>query len=413
MKQLNRWVYAVVGVISLLFAGLIYAWSVFSTPIAAEFAEWTKAQLSMTFTLAMAMFCIGSLLGGLSSGKLSARLSLRIGAVLFLLGFFIASHACSLPALYVGFGALCGLSSGLCYNAVMSTVVHWFPDKPGLISGVLLMGFGGSSFIFGKLYQAWTPVSFGGWRSSFLVLGIISFAVLGICSFFLAAPTAAYAPSAATADNAAGNKPTGTEHKEYAPLEMMRKPVFWFYYVWAIALTAAGLALISQASGVVWEASAEQSADSVATIVGLISVCNALGRVMSGGIFDKYGRGTSMQLVNILFIFASMVLLFAIKIGSITMVIAGFALGGLAYSGVTPANSAFSRAYFGSAHYATNLAIITTNVLFASFASGISGALFDVSGSYRATFYLLIGLAVIGIFCSLAISICDKRKPER
>ena len=73
MKQLNRWVYAIVGVIVLLFAGLVYAWSVLSTPIAAEFTGWTKAQLSLTFTLVMILFCIGSLLCGLLAGKLSAK----------------------------------------------------------------------------------------------------------------------------------------------------------------------------------------------------------------------------------------------------------------------------------------------------------------------------------------------------
>lgn len=124
MKHLNRWVYAIVGVIVLLFAGLVYAWSVLSTPIAAEFADWSKAQLSMTFTIVMIMFCIGSLLCGLLSGKLSAKMSVRIGAVLFLLGFFLASRTQSLAMLYIGFGVLCGLSSGLCYNAVMSTMVR-------------------------------------------------------------------------------------------------------------------------------------------------------------------------------------------------------------------------------------------------------------------------------------------------
>lgn len=188
MKQLNRRVYAIVGVIVLLFAGLVYAWSVLSTPIAAEFTGWTKAQLSLTFTLVMILFCIGSLLCGLLAGKLSAKNAVRLGAVLFLAGFYIASRCQTPLTLYLGFGVLCGLGSGLSYNAVMSTMVKWFPDKPGLISGVLLMGFGGGSFLIGKLYQAWTPVGIGGWRTSFVVLGIVCFAVLAVCSFFFVAP---------------------------------------------------------------------------------------------------------------------------------------------------------------------------------------------------------------------------------
>ena len=406
MKHLNRWVYAIVGVIVLLFAGLVYAWSVLSTPIAAEFADWSKAQLSMTFTIVMIMFCIGSLLCGLLTGKLSAKMAVRIGAVLFLLGFFLASRTQSLAMLYIGFGVLCGLSSGLCYNAVMSTMVRWFPDRPGLISGVLLMGFGGGSFIIGKLYQAWTPVEIGGWRVSFLVMGIIIFVVLAICSFFFVAPGADFVAPAAKNGKAAV-KAAG---KEYKPLEMVKKPSFWLYYVWAIALSAAGLALISQASGVVWEASASQTAGAVATIVGLVSICNALGRVLFGGMYDKYGRSLSMQLVNILFIITSGVLILALAAKSVVVVIIGFILGGLAYSGITPTNSAFCRAYFGPANYPVNFSLINSNLIFASFGSTVSGALFDASGSYNVTFFLIIGLAVVGILCSLAISALDKRE---
>ena len=406
MKHLNRWVYAIVGVIVLLFAGLVYAWSVLSTPIAAEFADWSKAQLSMTFTIVMIMFCIGSLLCGLLTGKLSAKMAVRIGAVLFLLGFFLASRTQSLAMLYIGFGVLCGLSSGLCYNAVMSTMVRWFPDRPGLISGVLLMGFGGGSFIIGKLYQAWTPVEIGGWRASFLVMGIIIFVVLAICSFFFVAPGADFVAPAAKNSKAA----VKIAGKEYKPLEMVKKPSFWLYYVWAIALSAAGLALISQASGVVWEASASQTAGAVATIVGLISICNALGRVLFGGMYDKYGRSLSMQLVNILFIITSGVLILALTAKSVVVVIIGFILGGLAYSGITPTNSAFCRAYFGPVNYPVNFSLINSNLIFASFGSTVSGALFDASGSYNVTFFLIIGLAVVGILCSLAISALDKRE---
>ena len=404
MKQLNRWVYAIVGVIVLLFAGLVYAWSVLSTPIAAEFTGWTKAQLSLTFTLVMILFCIGSLLCGLLAGKLSAKNAVRVSAVLFLAGFFIASRCQSPITLYLGFGLLCGLASGLAYNGVMSTMVKWFPDKPGLISGVLLMGFGGGSFLIGKLYQAWTPAGIGGWRTSFVVLGIICCVVLAVCSFFFVAPGADFTVSAGK-----GGRAVAAPREDIKPAVMLKRPAFWLYYVWAIAVSAAGLALISQASGVVWEASADQTAASVATIVGLISICNAVGRVLFGGMYDKFGRSLSMQLVNGLFILTSVVLLLAMSSRSVAVVIIGFDIGGLAYSGVTPTNSAFCRAYFGPTSYPVNFPLINSNLIFASFGSTISGALYDASGSYSSTFFLIIGLAVAGILCSLAISAIDRK----
>ena len=405
MKQLNRGTYAVIGVIVLLFAGLVYAWSVLSTPIAAEFPLWTKAQLSLTFTLVMIFFCIGSLICGFLVGKLPIRLTVWISAALFLCGFVLASRAQSLVLLYIGFGFMCGLGSGLSYNAVMSTMVRWFPDKPGLISGVLLMGFGGGSFLIGKLYQAWTPARIGGWRQSFVVMGIVIAAVFVICSFFFVTPE-----EGMTAAAAKSGKSTQLEVPDLTPGETLKNPNFWIYYVWAIVTSAAGLALISQASGVVLEANASVAAGSVATIVGLISICNAVGRVLFGGMYDKYGRSLSMQAVNALFIVTALLLMGALAAKSLLIVIIGFIVGGLAYSGVTPTNSAFVRAYFGPKHYPINLPLVNSNLIIASFGSTVSGALFDRSGSYHATFFLIIGLAVVGIACSLGISVLDKRK---
>ena len=408
MKRLNRGIYAFVGVVVLLFAGLVYAWSVLSTPIAAEFPAWTKAQLSLTFTLVMIFFCIGSLICGLLAGKLPIRITVWTSAALFLVGFLLASRAQSLAMLYIGFGFLCGLGSGLSYNAVMSTMVRWFPDKPGLISGVLLMGFGGGSFLIGKLYQAWTPAEIGGWRQSFVIMGIVIAAVFAVCSFFFVTPEEGAAASAAKNGGAAQ-----ADIRDLTPIETLKRPSFWIYYVWAIVTSAAGLALISQASGIVLEADASVAAGSVATIVGLISICNAVGRVLFGGMYDKYGRSLSMQAVNALFILTALLLMAALATRSMLIVIVGFIIGGLAYSGVTPTNSAFARAYFGPKYYPVNLPLVNTNLIIASFGSTVSGALFDRSGSYNATFFLLIGFAVVGIACSLGISVLDKRRAKR
>ena len=92
MKRENRWVYVVLGAAILMFAGVIYAWSVVSGPIAAEFAAWSKAGLSLTFTIAMICFCLGSLGAGFLTPRTSPRANLWVSALLFLAGFFI-SHA--------------------------------------------------------------------------------------------------------------------------------------------------------------------------------------------------------------------------------------------------------------------------------------------------------------------------------
>lgn len=128
MRSASRWIYVAVGCVVLLFSGLVYAWSVLSGPIAAEFPHWSTAQLSLTFTIVMSFFCLGGLTCGALSARISPRIFLWISALLFLVGFLLTASMRSLPMLYVGFGVVCGLASGFSYNAVLGTVGAWFPD---------------------------------------------------------------------------------------------------------------------------------------------------------------------------------------------------------------------------------------------------------------------------------------------
>ena len=410
MNKLNRWVYAAIGVVVLFCAGIVYAWSVLSSPIAAEFSSWTKAQLSLTFTITMIMFCIGCMVGGFLSSKVSPKLYVLISAVLFLIGFQITAGIRSVVMLYIGFGIISGFGSGLVYNAVMSTITKWFPDKQGLISGILLMGFGVSAFAIGKLYQALTPSEIGAWRSSFRIMGLIIPAVLAACSPFFVKPNASFVPPAAAKK---ATKPINPVAMEASTSQMIRKPAFWLYYLWAIFLSAAGLALISQATGSASEVGPAVSAGTIATVVGLISVFNAVGRVLSGMLYDKAGRSVTMQLVNCLFIVTSIILTLGLTTHSFALIVIGFITGGLSYGGVTPINSAFISSYYGQKHFSMNFSVINTNLIIASFGSTIAGSLYDASQSYLSTYILMAALAAVGILVTMGISLCDKRELNR
>ena len=377
MKVVNRWVYVIVGCVALLLSGLVYAWSVLSGPIAAEFPQWSAAQLSLTFTIVMSFFCIGGLVGGFLAGKVSQKVYLWVSAALFLVGFLLSANIRSLAMLYIGFGVICGFASGFSYNAVLATVGKWFPDKQGLISGILLMGFGISSFLIGKLYQVCTPDAIGAWRRSFIVLGVVSAVVMAICGFFLEKPGKDFAPPAAASVKKKYVNPVAMEA---GTGEMLKKPAFWLYYLWAILLSAAGLALVSQASAIAKEVGPTVSIGTITTVVGLISIFNGIGRVILGGLFDKVGRSGTMQTVNVLFVVTGIVLIAALKMQSFPVLVAGFIIGGLAYGGVTPANAAFVSSYYGLKHYSLNLSVVVTNLMFASFGSTVAGALYDATG---------------------------------
>ena len=341
MKNLNRWVYAIIGVITLLLAGLVYAWSVMSKSIGASRPDWTAAQLSMTFTMVMAFFCIGCLIAGMMAKKVS-------------------------PKIYI----------------------------------ILLMGFGLSSFIIGKVFAAVTPSDgTDKWQATFRVLGIIIVIVMVICSFFFVKPEAGYNPGAGSAKAKAVREPAC----EVNTGKMATMPTFWFYYIWAILVSAAGLALVSQASGIASQVGTTVSDGNIATVVGLISIFNGIGRVIFGGLFDKKGYRFTMILDMIIFIVAALILVLALVSGNFAFIVIGFVVGGLAYGGVTPTNSAIISDFFGRENYSMNFSLINTNLLIASFASTIAGKLYDASGSFMTTIFMMIIVTVLGFVVSFGV----------
>lgn len=407
MKHLNRWVYAIIGVIVLLMAGLIYAWSVMSKPIAASRPEWTTAQLSLTFTIVMAFFCLGSLVAGILSKKVNPKIYVLLAGIFMFFGFFIASFTGDSRAmLYIGFGVLCGFGAGLAYNAVMGTICAWFPDKQGLISGILLMGFGLSSFIIGKVYTAMTPTDgTDNWQNTFKIFAVIILVVLVICCFFFVKPGKDFAPPAPK------RKKTVREPAcDVNTITMLKTRSFWLTYVWAIMVSAAGLALVGQASGIATEVGTTASDGTIATVVGMISIMNGIGRVIYGAMFDKVGYKLTMIVDMASFIIASLLLIAALTSGSFFLIIVGFLVGGFAYGGVTPMQSAIVSDFYGRTYYSVNFSVIVTNLLIGSFASTIAGKLYDMSQSYMSTIYMMIIVTVVSFIAFLGIRRPDPEK---
>lgn len=359
------------------------------------------------------IFCVGGFLGGLANKKINVKFHVWASGVLFFAGFFIASRAQSPAVLYLGYGVLCGFASGLVYNAVMSTISGWFPDKQGLVSGLLLMGFGISSFVVGKIYQAVTPSGVGidAWRNSFFMFGIIILAVMAVCGFFFVKPTKE------DIQNILGGEPSGKSHSggkqeagaekeasaDMTAMEMIKTRAFWLYFAWAVLLSAAGLALISQASGVAAEVGQGVDPGTIATVVGLISIFNGIGRVIFGGMYDKAGRSRTMAVITVAFLVSVGILVLALLQQSFAVIVAGFICTGFSYGGINPTNSAFISDYFGRKHFPVNFSIINMNLLVSSFGSTIAGILYDRSGSFLSTFLMMIGAAAAALLCSVMI----------
>lgn len=399
MKQTNPIKYVIIGLILMLIAGFVYAWSILSAPIAADFSEWNASRLSLAFTLCMSFFCLGGMLNGFLLQRVEGKWMLRLSALLFLVGFLITSRMHSLTLLYIGYGILGGLASGFSYNTVMATVTRWYPKKQGMISGILLMGFGLSSMIIGSAFSRITPDFSGAWRNSMLIMGIIMAIIISISSFILKKP------EDEEENLSAKNQFDTTDAKDYSPRQMLLTITFWLFFIWEVLLSSGGLNVISQARILVQSASqSELSLGTISLLVGMISVFNGIGRVVFGTFFDRAGRKITMITVSIVATIAVVLITLGLNMQSIIVLTIGFILMGISYGGGPVMSSAFAKAEFGKKYYAMNFSIISLCLLVASFGSTLITAIYDKTGqSFGVIMPIIIGMMFINILLAILL----------
>ena len=397
-----RWFYLAVGVVAMLFAGVLYAWSILKAPLAAEFG-WGASSLALNFTLAMSLFCIGGLLGARISKGAGHRVALIIAGILSAAGFALTAmlQGVSVVLLYVTYGILAGSGIGIAYNVVIATVSAWFPDKKGLCSDCLMMGFGASALVLGNAADALFKSNLG-WRMTYVILGVGICVVLVLAGLLLRRPDGqTVLPQPKAAKSNAGE---AFERQDYTSAQMLCRPSFWLAFVCISFLAAVGSSVISFAKDLALSVNAPEAL--AVSLVGVLSVCNGIGRILTGALFDAIGRRKTMLLANVITICAASVTLIAVWIGSLPLCIAGLCLTGMSYGACPTITAAFTSSFFGMKYFSTNMAFMTFTVMGGSLIATVSNKVLEVTGGYTATFAMLLALTVAALVLNACI-----RKP--
>lgn len=395
----KRYLILSVGIITMLFAGIIYAWSILKVPFAEELG-FTKDDLSLNFTLTMSFFCLGGVLSSQFVRRIGTRLTIALSGLLAGLGFVLTSFIGEggLLLLYLTYAVVSGFGIGVAYIVIISTVNSWFPDRKGFSSGALMMGFGASSLILGNLADMLFKTNVG-WRSTYVIFGIAIGIVLVVSSFFI------YSPDAGTELPAPkkkkGSRSEDFEVRDYKPSEMLRRFTFWRAFLCLVCITAVGNSVISFARDLALSVGA--GAALATTLVGVLAVCNGLGRIVTGAVFDSMGRRFTMIAANLLTIAAAAITLLAVSIDSLPLCVIGLCLTGMSYGTSPTVSSAFVVSFYGQKHFATNLGMMNFNLMVASFMATACSALLTATGGYTAPFILLLSLSVVALGLNLSI----------
>lgn len=415
MNTNKRWIYLGTATLTLLFLGLIYAWSIFRTPFSELFPDWSISQLSLTFTISMIFFCLGGFAGGLMSRKFSVRVRFLISAVMLFIGFFAvsmvdtANPGLSLIMLYVFYGVFGGGGVGVAYNTVIGTINKWFPDKVGLASGIMLMGFGLGGLVLGSVVNAMIGTS--GLLQVFRILGIVIAVVCVLAAFIIKVPGEEDMAALMSAGGSLTKKSSGKTAAEvpaqnYSPAEMLKTARFWFFTLWAILLNSAGLLVINSAANI------SVAFGGTAVLGMIVSLFNGAGRIIAGNNFDRFGRKTATIINNAFMLAAGLFLTMGGMTGNYIFILCGLVLVGLAYGGCPTITSAYINKAFGPANFATNFSIANFSLIpAATIGPMISSALLEsAGGSYNTNFFAIIAFAAAALVTWVLLNLSSKGK---
>ncbi|MEE0967712.1 MAG: OFA family MFS transporter [Bacilli bacterium] len=384
----KRWIYVVNGVVILLFMGCSYAWSVFVVPLEYSYG-WSRSETSLAFTLNLIFFSIGSIMVGIFSKKLSFSTILKIAAVMISIGFFTSSFVERVELIYLTYSFLCGCGIGAGYSCVISSAPLWFPEKSGMITGILLMGYALSTAIFSPIINS--LIQLLGISYTFKILALISFIGLILGSFLLKIPT--HEESSQLPQE---SRPHNNRTNNINTSQMIKKPLFWNYYILSAFNAGIGLTIINHVTPMLKEDLFISSA-LASIVVSIISICNGGGRIIWGMVFDRQGIKKTLSYINIVMLCSSFLLTFSLSIKNQYLFIFAASILLFVFGGNASLMPTIVRYLFGCDNFSLNYSILSTSCIIQASLPTIVGTIHTMTSNYFIPTKILLIISILNI----------------
>ncbi|MGK5728299.1 L-lactate MFS transporter [Streptomyces sp. URMC 124] len=292
----SRWLVPPAALSIHLAIGQAYAWSVFKPPLEASLGLSGTAS-ALPFQVAIVMLGLSAAFGGTLVERNGPRWAMTVSAVCFSSGFLVAALGAATRQYWlvvVGYGLIGGTGLGIGYISPVSTLIKWFPDRPGMATGIAIMGFGGGALIASP-WSAALLSHFGadpsGIARTFLTMGL-AYAVFMTLGVLLVRVPPDAPPSQGAADRAPS--PASVTGARVSARSALRTPQFWCLWVVLCANVTGGIGILEKAAPMVTDFFAETSSPvgtaAAAGFVGVLSLANMLGRIVWSSASDFTGR---------------------------------------------------------------------------------------------------------------------------
>lgn len=406
----NRWLIALSAIAIHLSIGAAYAYSVYTNPIR-DTMGWSTTEITLAFTLMMALAGIAAAFFGPFVEKNGPRRSAMLAAVLFGAGQAGAglSVAVDQPVMFIlTYGLMSGLGMGIGYIAPVSTLIKWFPDRRGMATGMAVMGFGAGALITAPV--AASLMNSVGVQMTFYILGISYFVLMLAGASYIAPPPKDWMPAQMKKDIATGKKVVKRDLEQLSAREAVRTRRFWMLWTMMLINTTAGIMIISVASPMSQEV-VGLSAAAAATMVGIMGIFNGGGRLVWAAASDYLGRPNVFLIFFVLQVTAF--ILFP-NITNILLFQAFIFLVVSCYGGGFSNLPAFIGDLFGTKQLGQiHGYLLTTWSMGGILGPQIVNQIREQSGSYIPVFYLFAGLMVLALVMAVLIQLDIKKVASR
>ena len=430
----SRWLFPPAALCIHLSIGQVYAFSVFNLPLSrivgvTESApeDWQLTTIGWIFSTAIVFLGLSAAVFGGWLERAGPRKAMLASALCFSSGFFVSAIGVELHSIwlvYLGYGVLGGIGLGLGYISPVHTLIEWFPDRPGMATGLAIMGFGGGAMIGAPLavglmdFYA-TPTSVGV-AQTLLSMGAIYLLFMLAGAVMVRVPPKGWSP--------AGYSPPLEKDEMITSAnvlvnEAVKTPQF--YLLWGVLClnVTAGIGVLGQASVMSQEMfPGRVSAQMAAGFVGLLSLFNMAGRFVWSSASDYLGRKRTYIIYFVLGMVLYALVPTAGQIGNITLFVSGYLIIMSMYGGGFATIPAYLRDMFGT----ENVGAIHGRLLTAWAVAGVLGPVlvnyirqYQIDNgvpkveAYTVTMYIMAGLLVVGLLCNLAVKPVDARHQVR